>query len=233
MTMKKYTGFTLIELLVVISIVVMLIAMLLPALKAARATAQSAVCLSNLRQIGIATVVYAHDYAGWLPPMNPRIGSGRWPGMLMEHGYVAQAYDPAASNGSLSGVTGVFACPAEHREPIGGGAWFRSNYGQNFTFSRNWFAPINYRQARLEPFGRQQYSSTTEQYEFHPRRAPGRAAWIGDVYSPRSSGPEFRQGYVGVRHGESANVVHFDMHASAVAESEIPTAGNYFWDGRD
>ena len=50
---RTHHGFTLIELLVVISIIALLIAVLLPALQSARATARSAMCLSNQRQWGI------------------------------------------------------------------------------------------------------------------------------------------------------------------------------------
>jgi prepilin-type N-terminal cleavage/methylation domain-containing protein len=61
-------GFTLVELLVVIGIIAVLISVLVPVLAGARARAQNVQCLSNLRQIAHAALMYANENHGWLPP---------------------------------------------------------------------------------------------------------------------------------------------------------------------
>ena len=60
-------GFTLIELLVVIGIIAVMLAILLPTLSAARRQADSAKCLSHLRQIGAAFHLYANDFLDAFP----------------------------------------------------------------------------------------------------------------------------------------------------------------------
>jgi prepilin-type N-terminal cleavage/methylation domain-containing protein/prepilin-type processing-associated H-X9-DG protein len=57
----RIKGFTLIELLVVVAIIAVLVSILLPALTRTRENARSAVCLSNLKQTGNASLMYAQD----------------------------------------------------------------------------------------------------------------------------------------------------------------------------
>ena len=59
--MTKRRGFTLIELLVVITIIALLMAILMPTLNRAREQGKRAACLSNLKQLGLAWILYADD----------------------------------------------------------------------------------------------------------------------------------------------------------------------------
>jgi prepilin-type N-terminal cleavage/methylation domain-containing protein len=64
---RPLRAFTLIELLVVIAIIAILAALLLPALSSAKERGRRAVCLSNLRQVGLAIHSYAADSEGKIP----------------------------------------------------------------------------------------------------------------------------------------------------------------------
>src|SRR5947209_15517704 len=65
--MERKKGFTLIELLVVIAIIAILAAILFPVFARAREKSRQISCLSNLKNIGLATLMYAQDYDETFP----------------------------------------------------------------------------------------------------------------------------------------------------------------------
>ena len=67
MSLRRDDGFTLIELLVVIAIIAILAAILFPVFARAREKARLTVCLSNLKQIGLACHMYAQDWDELFP----------------------------------------------------------------------------------------------------------------------------------------------------------------------
>ena len=148
-------AFTLIELLVVISIVALLIALLLPSLAKSRENARRVLCLSNQRQIGIASHAYSTDNRGYLP--QDGVPSGTPPVLLvgrLRMGYnVDGANHPQVANktpgvaetsyglpvlynkgGYIEG-NDCFVCPAQDRminDPTNG-PWNMTDWGNTYV----------------------------------------------------------------------------------------------------
>jgi prepilin-type N-terminal cleavage/methylation domain-containing protein len=101
-------AFTLIELLTVISIIAILASILFPTFAKAREKAEQTQCLSNVKQLGTAFIMYATDYDSRLPVIGTtqaQYGTGSWPGLPLP-----PAFWPATMN-SYTKNDQILICP--------------------------------------------------------------------------------------------------------------------------
>ncbi|MBR2358407.1 MAG: prepilin-type N-terminal cleavage/methylation domain-containing protein [Lentisphaeria bacterium] len=221
--------FTLIELLVVIAIIAILAAILLPALSAARASAKTSGCLSNMKQMGFGSISYAADNEGWILSTTLTDSANTfWANQLVS--YVSNE----TTNREYAGTAtkhkfAVFLCPSESAElkatTIGEKKRFSyTHYGHNnmgFGYASN------------------KKESSTTNGKFRPRQesallAPSLAQIFADTTSKTSPGCSYGA-HMAWRHGgdvtpsetedgkqvqypggTGCNVVFYDGHAETV-----------------
>lgn len=223
---QKKTGmksFTLIELLVVIAIIAILAAMLLPALTNARERGRQARCISNLKQVGLAVMIYVTNYDGWLPWSCGSGGGGRMWGS--ETSIIADLCGYKEPQWTINdwrkpgGANIVFTCPSSTATSIDGSGYER-NY--NDYVANMWAMAHRYRDpttdfrrissirnlSRIILIADGEENDLTEDtfyYEGEP-----------EVWDDSSG--DWR---IGKRHSGEANLLFADTHVGSMVRTEI------------
>ncbi len=133
----RHSGFTLIELLVVIAIIAILAAILFPVFAQAREKARAITCVSNQKQLGLATLMYTQDYDECFPFAqggNIDGQSGMTTADLIDPYIKAGNLNNNSAGGNAWPETSVWVCPDGKTYDHGGDPDGYFDYAYNFLY---------------------------------------------------------------------------------------------------
>jgi prepilin-type N-terminal cleavage/methylation domain-containing protein/prepilin-type processing-associated H-X9-DG protein len=201
--------FTLIELLVVIAIIAILASLLLPALKNARRMAKKTTCSNNLKQMGVAHVMYQGDWQGYLA-----------------HGNIGSASPWVDKLAPYLGGTGEYVKPRDKQGTI----W---TCGEQPEGSFNGNFPSWYTNAYLGETGSGAVSVVENPYKIVQFKVPSKKVFIGESdTNDRLMSWVFTTGDFGgqlvARHpGNQINFAWLDGHVKSYGIPIIPTVADW------
>ena len=219
--MRHKRGFTLIELLVVIAIIAILSSIMLPVFAAAKERGRSAVCQSNLRQIGIAFHLYLEDYDGMYPCTNNLLlWNGRywcWP----LKPYISLGANPVGGNPLVADSKGrnILLCPSDlSAESKYDGTSYA--YSMCFYYSPDQINAMTTFAATVTPPGPPSTSQSESSVEFSSQKALV-TEWASNHESPHVGWYDPTTAWKGGR-----NYLFADGHCKYLKASQINPAND-------
>ncbi|WP_043584851.1 prepilin-type N-terminal cleavage/methylation domain-containing protein [Geminisphaera colitermitum] len=225
-------GFTLIELLTVIAIIGILAAIIIPTVSKVRSSARAATCRSNLRQLGVAGLLYAEDNRGKLFPYRDSSNQDKgWNWLLMP-------YSGATSSHGTTAPIPVFLCPVQPIPVVAPVFYPRFTYAINNTLvALDAGAP----EPRLDAItDRQQViffgdssqvpqwsGASTYAFRWNRRPIPGPEGILSPASDPDVD-DNSNHGYFRYRHNGLSHAVFLDGSVRAFKPGEMRNR-NYYW----